>query len=54
MKKKLVLLTLVIAAIFSLSACAGTDVVGDQSIKSFEGILAAMPDKVNEDEMNDG
>ena len=54
MKKKLIIITLTIAALFSLSACAGTDVVGEQSVKSFEEVLAAMPDNVSEDEMNNG
>ena len=54
MKKKLILITLTIAALFSLSACGGTDVVGDQSVKSFEAVLAAMPNNVSEDEINGG
>lgn len=54
MKKKLALIALTTAVLFTLGACSGTDVVGDQSIKSFEEILAAMPDKVSADEMNGG
>lgn len=54
MKKKLALITLTIVTLFSLNACGETDVVGEQSIKSFEEVLAAMPENVSADEMNGG
>ena len=46
-----------LAIVVSLSACAGLkelDVVGKQSITSFDEVLKAIPDQVTADEMNAG
>lgn len=54
MKKKLIMITLCLLLIFSLAACADTDVVGTESVNSFEKVLGAMGNNVAEDEMNGG
>lgn len=54
MKKKIILLTLTISTMFSFAACKQTDVVGNESIKSFEKVLNKIPDKVSSDDDNNG
>ncbi len=54
MKKKLILASIVLILILSLAACADTDIVGNDSVKSFEKILGAMEDSVSEDVVNGG
>jgi len=54
MKKKLLMITLSLLLILSLAACADTDVVGTESVTSFEKVLGAMEGNVAEDEMNGG
>lgn len=54
MKKKLILITLSLILILTLAACASTDVVGADSIASFEKVLAAMGNNVEKDETNGG
>jgi len=49
MKKKLLLTALSLVAIVGLSACNKLDVVGDQSIKSFEAVINQAADQVTED-----
>ncbi|MHB8128353.1 MAG: hypothetical protein ACYDEX_05105 [Mobilitalea sp.] len=49
MKKKLILTALSIVAIVGLSACNKLDVVGDQSIKSFDAVINQAADQVTED-----
>ena len=52
MKKKLLLIALFSIALFVLSACSGTDVVGKISITSFDSVLKVSD--VQKDEMNGG
>ena len=54
MKKKLLMITLSLLLILSLAACADTDVVGAESVTSFEKVLGALENNVTEDEMNGG
>lgn len=54
MKKKLLMITLSLILILSLAACSNTDVVGTESVNSFEKVLNAMENNVAEDEMNGG
>ena len=54
MKKKLFILTLSLLLILALAACADTDVVGTESVNSFEKVLEAMENNVAEDEMKGG
>ncbi|ROR30472.1 hypothetical protein EDD66_102123 [Mobilisporobacter senegalensis] len=54
MKKKLILSTLVVASIISLTACKQTDVVGKESINSFQKVLNAVPDSITADNDNNG
>ena len=54
MKKKLIMITLSLLLILSLAACTDTDVVGSESVTSFEKVLGAMENNVAEDEMNGG
>lgn len=54
MKKKLFMITLSLLLILTLAACADTDVVGTESVDSFEKVLGAMENNVAEDEMNGG
>lgn len=50
MKKKFLLTTLSLVTILGLTACDNNlDVVGDQSIKSFDAVVDIMGDKVTED-----
>ncbi|MDF2941685.1 MAG: uncharacterized protein K0S01_543 [Herbinix sp.] len=49
MKKKLLLSTFSLLAIVSLTACNKLDVIGDQSIKSFEAVLNSTKEEVTED-----
>lgn len=54
MKKKIFIITLSLLLVLSLAACADTDVVGSESVDSFEKVLGAMENNVAEDEMNGG
>lgn len=54
MRKILLMITLSLLLILSLAACADTDVVGTESVTSFEKVLGAMESNVAEDEMNGG
>lgn len=54
MKKKSIIITLALILILSLAACSNTDVVGTESVNSFETVLNAMENNVAEDEMNGG
>lgn len=54
MKKKIFIITLSLLLILSMAACADTDVVGTESVTSFEKVLGAMEGNVAEDEMNGG
>ena len=50
MLKKALLITLSLVAIVSLTACGNKlDVVGEQSIKSFDAVVTTLGDKVTED-----
>jgi hypothetical protein len=49
MNKKLILSTFSIIALLGLTACNKLDVVGDQSVKSFEAILDSTKDQVTND-----
>lgn len=53
MKKKIVVIIMSLSLIL-LAACGDTDVVGNQSIKSFDAVLKAIPDNIAADEMNGG
>lgn len=52
MKKKIILLTMSFALLFLLTACSSTDIVGNQSIKSFDAVLKAIPNNIASDEKN--
>lgn len=54
MKKKITFVAMTLLLLLLLAACAGTDVVGNESISSFEEVLTAMPDKIAADELNGG
>ncbi|OXS25778.1 MAG: hypothetical protein BI182_12830 [Acetobacterium sp. MES1] len=54
MKKKIVLVGAVALLLVVLSGCQQADVVGKQSIASFDAVLQAIPDQIAEDEMNGG
>ena len=57
MHKKLILIAAVAASLVvavSLTACNSLDVVGKQSITSFDAVLKTIPDKVQADELNVG
>lgn len=54
MVKKLTLVTLLLAGLFVLAACTNLDVVGTESVNSFEKLMAATTNLVSEDEMNGG
>lgn len=54
MKKRLFMISLSLILILSLAACSSTDVVGTESVNSFEKVLTAMDNNVAEDEMNGG
>ena len=54
MKKKSIIITLALILILSLAACSNTDVVGTESVNSFETVLNAMENNVAEDEMKGG
>lgn len=49
MRKKLLMFTFSFIAITGLTACDKLDVVGDQSIKSFDAVLTSIEDKVTEE-----
>ncbi len=49
MKKKLFLLSICMLALPGLTACDKLDVIGNQSEKSFQAVLEALPDRVSED-----
>jgi hypothetical protein len=49
MKKKLILSAFSLAALLGLTACNKLDVVGDQSIKSFEAVLDSTKEQVTDD-----
>lgn len=54
MKKKIILLALTVTTMFSFAACKQTDVIGKNSVKSFEKVLSKLPDKISEDKDNNG
>lgn len=54
MKKKFLMIAVSLMLILSLAACADTDVVGAESVTSFEEVLGAMDNNIAEDEMNGG
>lgn len=54
MVKKLALVTLILAGLFVLASCTSLDVVGTESVNSFEKMLGATTSLVSEDEMNGG
>ncbi len=54
MFKKLTLTALILAALFVLASCTQLDVVGTESVNSFEKLMAATTNLVMEDEMNGG
>lgn len=54
MLKKLTLAALVLTGLFTLAACTQLDVVGTDSKKSFEKLMAATTTLVSEDAMNGG
>ena len=54
MFKKLTLVALVLAGLFVLAACTQLDVVGTESINSFEKLMAATTNLVSADDMNGG
>ena len=49
MKKKLFHLSFLMIALSGLTACGKLDVIGDQSDKSFQAVLEAVPDRVSRD-----
>ncbi len=54
MVKKLTLVALILAGLFILSSCTSLDVVGTESVNSFEKMLGATTSLVSKDEMNGG
>jgi hypothetical protein len=54
MVKKISLVALLLAGLFILAACTSLDVVGTESVNSFEKLMAATTNLVSEDEMNGG
>jgi hypothetical protein len=54
MKKKIILAGVATLLLVALSGCQQTDVVGKQSITSFDAVLQAIPDQIAADEMNGG
>lgn len=57
MKKKLIAIGVIIMSMLMLvafSACSSLDVVGKESVTSFERVLNALPDGVRSDEANGG
>jgi opacity protein-like surface antigen len=54
MKKKLIFIALAMALAFAASACAQADVVGKASITSFNEVLNAIPDRVQNDDQIGG
>lgn len=54
MKNKIILAAISLVVIMSLTACQQSDVVGKVAKSSFKTLLAAIPDQVQEDEMNGG
>lgn len=54
MKNRIKTIILFLGAMITLSACAQTDVVGKTAKTSFANVLKAMPDQLEEDEMNGG
>lgn len=54
MVKKLILVALVLVGLFTLAACTQLDVVGTESVNSFEKLMAATTTLVSADEMNGG
>lgn len=54
MKRKMIILTLSLLLVFSLAACANSDVVGTVSVDSFKDVLNEIPDNITADDMNGG
>ncbi len=54
MVKKIALVALVLAGLFVLSSCASLDVVGTESVNSFEKMLGATTSLTSKDDMNGG
>ena len=54
MNKKIILAGAAALLLVVLSGCQQTDVVGKQSIASFDAVLQAMPNQIVADEMNGG
>lgn len=53
-KKRFILLLLILILALPLAACASTDVIGKESVNSFEKILGALENNVAEYEENSG
>ena len=53
-KMLLIVLSLVLASVFTFSSCKSIDIVGNISSTSFEKVLNTISDKVTTDEMNGG
>ncbi len=54
MVKKISLVALILAALFVLASCTQLDVVGTESVNSFEKLMTATTSMVSKDEMNGG
>ena len=54
MVKRIALAALILAGLFTLASCTSLDVVGADSVKSFEKMLEATAGQVSKDEMNGG
>ncbi len=54
MKSNILIIALSITIIVSISACGKSDVVGEVAKTSFASVLEAIPNQIEEDEMNGG
>lgn len=54
MKSKILIIALSLTIIVSISACGKSDVVGEVAKTSFASVLEAIPNQIEEDEMNGG
>lgn len=54
MKRKIIVMTMSLLLLFSLAACAESDVVGTESVDSFNKVLKEIPDNITTDELNGG
>lgn len=54
MKRRIIVAVLSLAAVFTLSACQATDVVGKVASTSFEAVLKEIPDQIKSDDVNNG